>query len=114
MIKQTDISAAPSERIDPCGEALPPVHGEGSPLSIDPERSLWASVIRQAIDDYVKYRNIQPGSAGWGLGHDAGCWLFASRHTDEGSLSWVCQIVGVEPDYVRHCAHKRADQSAAI
>ncbi len=73
----------------------------------DPERKLWASVLLQAITDLRGQDFAARSARAW----------FASTDTSEGSLTWICHHLSLEPDAVRRrvlrdAARKRRDDSA--
>jgi hypothetical protein len=99
------------ERIDPEGPASPPLPGEGSAKTIDPERSLWAAVIAMARDDIEKYADSDTAD-GKRLYADAADWV-NSRSRAWMSFEWVCDLVGTDPDHVRRLINRHTRQRSA-
>lgn len=58
----------------------------------DPERKLWANVLLQAIADLRGQDFAARSARAW----------FASTDNSEGSLTWICHHLALEPDAVRH------------
>jgi len=70
----------------------------------DPERKLWANVLLQAIADLRGQDFAARSARAW----------FASTEISEGSLTWVCHHLALDPDAVRRrvlrdAAQKRKD-----
>ena len=61
-----------------------------------PEAELWTHVILQAITDPDGCTSITPGSA-----QDSAREWFASESDGVGSFSWTCQIINVDPNFIR-------------
>jgi cytochrome P450 len=57
----------------------------------DPERKLWASVLLQAITDLRGQDFAARSARAW----------FASTDNTEGSLTWICHHLSLDPDAVR-------------
>jgi hypothetical protein len=63
----------------------------------EPEQSLWMSVLTLAMQDL---------SGPDHLAKPARAWL-ASRNTSLGSLIWICDQLGLDPDAVRQKVLRR-------
>jgi hypothetical protein len=61
-----------------------------------PEAELWTQVILQAINDLDGRSSLTPGSAQC----SAREW-FASEGDEVGSFIWTCQIINVDPNFIR-------------
>jgi hypothetical protein len=61
-----------------------------------PEAELWTQVIVQAINDLDGQTSLTPGSA-----QDSARQWFASASDRVGSFIWTCQIIDVDPDFIR-------------
>ena len=61
-----------------------------------PEAELWTQVILQAINDLDGRTSSIPGSAQ----NSAREW-FASESDGVGSFIWTCQIINVDPNFIR-------------
>lgn len=61
-----------------------------------PEAELWTQVILQAINDLYGRTSSIPGSAQ----ESARIW-FASECDAVGSFKWTCQIINVDPNFIR-------------
>lgn len=92
-------------RYDENGPTTTGVPGEGSLKSLSPEESLWACVLAQAKDDYLKFADTQSAS-GRCLHDEVSLWLH-STSTDPGAFRWVCELIGVEPGYVLRSIEER-------
>ena len=57
----------------------------------DPERKLWANVLLQAITDLRGQDFAARSARAW----------FASTDNSEGSLTWICHHLSLDPDAVR-------------
>jgi hypothetical protein len=64
-----------------------------------PEAELWTEVIRQAIKDLSSQHLPDQESAG--------LW-FNSPSDAVGSFIWVCQVISIEPSFIRSALRKRA------
>ena len=67
-----------------------------------PEAELWTQVILQAINDLDGRTSLTPGSA-----KDSARQWFASDWDGVGSFIWACQIINVEPSFIRSCLAKK-------
>jgi hypothetical protein len=61
-----------------------------------PEAELWTQVILQAINDLHGRTSLTPGSA-----KDSAREWFASDSDSVGSFIWTCQIINVDPNFIR-------------
>jgi len=72
------------------------------------EISLWCGVIRNAIievrRDCSRYQNKYQGSRYQAWQVDAHHWLFRSSYSGPGSLLWICEHLGLDPNKVRQKA----------
>jgi hypothetical protein len=60
------------------------------------ETELWTQVILQAINDLDGQTSLTPGSA-----QDSARQWFASESDGIGSFIWTCQIINVDPSFIR-------------
>ena len=67
-----------------------------------PEAELWTQVILQAINDLDGRTSLTPGSA-----KDSARQWFASESDAAGSFVWACQIINVEPSFIRSSLAKK-------
>lgn len=65
------------------------------------ERALWLAVVDQAITDFRKYPANEEMLR---LKNKAEWWLFRDRRDSVGSLSWICENLGLNITILRHCA----------
>jgi hypothetical protein len=61
-----------------------------------PETELWTQVILQAINDLHGHTALAPGSA-----KDSAREWFASESDAVCSFIWSCQIIDVDPNFIR-------------
>lgn len=61
-----------------------------------PEAELWTQVILQAINDLHGRTSLTPNSA-----KDSAREWFASDSDSVGSFIWTCQIINVDPNFIR-------------
>jgi hypothetical protein len=61
-----------------------------------PEAELWTQVILQAINDLEGRTSLTPRSA-----KDSAREWFASESDAVSSFLWTCQIIDVDPDFIR-------------
>ena len=61
-----------------------------------PEAELWTQVILQAINDLGGRTALAPQSA-----QDSAREWFASESDGVGSFVWACQIINVDPNFIR-------------
>lgn len=101
------ISAHPSSPIDTSHDVLPGMPGEGTAGNLSAEQSLFAAVILQAKEDYLKNAGAREGH-GLALFRDAEAWL-ACASTDRLSFRWYCHAIGIDPDFIwRRIREERA------
>ena len=67
-----------------------------------PEAELWTQVILQAITDLNGRTSLTPRSA-----KDSAREWFASESDAVRSFIWVCQIINVDPNFIRSQLAKR-------
>jgi hypothetical protein len=72
------------------------VCGTGTDPSTLPEAELWTQVILQAINDLGGRRALAPQSA-----QDSARQWFASECDGVCSFVWACQIINVDPNFIR-------------
>ena len=72
------------------------VCGNGTDRRMLPEAELWTQVIVQAINDLDGQTSSMPGSA-----QDSAREWFASESDAVGSFIWSCNIINVDPHFVR-------------
>jgi hypothetical protein len=70
--------------------------GNGTDHRMLPEAELWTQVILQAINDLDGRTSSIPGSA-----QDSAREWFASESDAVRSFIWTCQIINVDPNFVR-------------
>jgi hypothetical protein len=68
----------------------------GTDYSTLPEAELWTQVIVQAINDLDGQTSSTPGSA-----KDSARQWFASECDAVCSFVWACQIINVDPNFIR-------------
>jgi hypothetical protein len=79
------------------------VCGTGTDHRTLPEAELWTQVILQAINDLHGRTALAPGSA-----KDSAREWFASESDAVCSFIWSCQIINVDPNFIRsHLAKKQ-------
>jgi hypothetical protein len=78
--------------INQCGV----VYASGTDRRTLPEAELWTQVILQAINDLHGRTSLTPGSA-----KDSAREWFASDSDSVGSFIWTCQIINVDPNFIR-------------
>jgi hypothetical protein len=61
-----------------------------------PEAELWTQVILQAITDLDGRTSLTPRSA-----KDSAREWFASECDEVGSFIWTCEIINVDPNFIR-------------
>ena len=72
------------------------VCGTGTDRGTLPEAELWTQVILQAIKDLDGRTSLTPRSA-----KNAASEWFASESDAVSSFNWACQIIDVDPDFIR-------------
>jgi hypothetical protein len=72
------------------------VCGTGTDRGTLPEAELWTQVILQAIKDLDGRTSLTPRSA-----KDSAREWFASESDAVSSFKWTCQIIDVDPDFIR-------------
>jgi hypothetical protein len=72
------------------------VCASGSHRRTLPEAELWTQVIIQAINDLDGRTSLTPGSA-----KDSARQWFASESHEVSSFIWTCQIINLDPDFIR-------------
>jgi hypothetical protein len=70
--------------------------GNGTDHRMLPEAELWTQVILQAINDLDGGTSSIPGSA-----QDSAREWFASESNAVRSFIWTCQIINVDPNFIR-------------
>lgn len=68
----------------------------GTDPSTLPEAELWTQVILQAINDLDGRTSLTPRSA-----KDSAREWFASECDGVGSFLWTCQLINVDPNFIR-------------
>jgi hypothetical protein len=61
-----------------------------------PEAELWTQVILQAINDLDGRTSLTPNSA-----KDSAREWFASESDAVGSFIWTCQLINLDPSFIR-------------
>jgi len=70
----------------------------------EPEQTLWSSVLTQAIQDLSGSNFVAKRARAW----------LTSRSTALGSLIWICDQLGLDPDAVRqNVLRRRAEERPA-
>lgn len=83
--------------------------------SLESYRSLWASVLMQAMKDLVR-ESAPKESSGARKSNEtqrerAAAWFFRpSDPADVGSFSWICEALGLNPEIIRKQAMVRMRQ----
>ena len=72
------------------------VCGMGMDRSILPEAELWTAVILQAIDDLDRHTSLSPTWA-----QDSAREWFTSESHAVGSFIWTCNVINVDPSFIR-------------
>jgi hypothetical protein len=90
------------------------VCGTGTDRSTLPEAELWTQVILQAINDLGGRTALAPQSA-----QDSARQWFASECDGVCSFVWACQIINVDPNFIRSqltkkLRMKKSDELVAI
>jgi hypothetical protein len=90
------------------------VCGTGTDHGTLPEAELWTQVILQAITDLAGRKSLTPGSA-----KDSASEWFASEYDGVCSFIWACQIINVDPSFIRSqlakkLRMKKSDQLVTI
>jgi hypothetical protein len=70
--------------------------GNGTDHRMLPEAELWTQVILQAINDLDGQTSSTPGST-----KDSAREWFASESNAVRSFIWTCQIINVDPNFIR-------------
>ena len=65
----------------------------------DTFKNLWLSVVKAAVEDYR-------GGNGPILHKDAESWLI-SNNEGVGSFIWVCEVLDIEPSYIRRICNMK-------
>jgi hypothetical protein len=63
----------------------------------EPEQSLWMSVLTLAMQDLAGADHLAKPARAW----------LVSRNTSLGSLIWICDQLGLDPDAVRQKVLRR-------
>lgn len=69
----------------------------------EPEQTLWMSVLTLAMQDLCGPDHLAKPARAW----------MASRNTSLGSLIWICDQLGLDPDAVRQKVLRRRLQEAS-
>lgn len=69
----------------------------------EPEQTLWMSVLTLAMQDLSGPDHLAKPARAW----------MASRNTSLGSLIWICDQLGLDPDAVRQKVLRRRLQEAS-
>ena len=70
----------------------------------EPEQTLWASVLTLAMQDLSGPDHLAKPARAW----------FSSRNTSLGSLIWICDQLGLDPNAVRQkMLRRRASEISA-
>lgn len=67
---------------------------------LDAEKALWGAVLVQAVDDLTGANIGEPRYVWPRLRHFARLW-FESDSYELGSLSWICDLIEVDPERLR-------------
>jgi hypothetical protein len=74
-----------------------------------PETELWTGVILQAIDDLDRRTSSTPSSA-----QDSAREWFASESDAVGSFVWSCNVIDVDPHFVRSRLAKKHRRKSPV
>jgi hypothetical protein len=69
----------------------------------EPEQTLWTSVLTLAMQDLSGPDHLAKPARAW----------FGSRNTSLGSLIWICDQLGLDPNAVRQKMLRRGPVQAA-
>lgn len=70
----------------------------------EPEQNLWSSVLTLAMQDLSGADHLAKPARAW----------FVSRNTSLGSLIWICDQLGLDPDAVRQKVLRRRLAQTAL
>jgi len=70
----------------------------------EPEQTLWSSVLMQAIQDLSGPDFVAKSARAW----------LTSRSTSPGSLIWICDQLGLDPDAVRQNVLRRRPEERPV
>jgi hypothetical protein len=73
---------------------------------LEPERALLAAILEDAIHDYRKYKKARDRE-GKERFREAEEWIMESGNTWIFSFNHVCELLNLDPDYVRRALHAR-------
>jgi hypothetical protein len=77
---------------------------EVAQLMTEPEQTLWTSVLTLAMQDITGPDHIAKPARAW----------FSSRNTSLGSLIWICDQLGLDPNAVRQKVLRRRASELSV
>jgi len=77
------------------------LHVYQSSLAQMPEVRLVAALLKDGIDCYIKSLSVKPRRGRKSLANEAEEWIFSKDEEWPFSFENVCQILKIEPDYIR-------------
>lgn len=73
-----------------------------------PEHALWAEVLNMAVMDYLTWKVMGDRFAQYG--HDAGVWIFNGNPVGHMPFNYICDLLGISPDRIRHVLRSSPSQ----
>ena len=70
-------------------------------LHLEPEKKLMLAILEDAVACYQKYAIVRD-SKGQALFEEAEAWVHEKNANEIFSFDSVCEMLGFEPDYLRH------------
>ena len=70
----------------------------------EPEQNLWTSVLTLAMQDLSGPDHLAKPARAW----------FSSKNTDLGSLIWICDQLGLDPNAVRQKILRRRAEELSL
>ena len=77
---------------------------EVAQLMTEPEQTLWTSVLTLAMQDITGPDHLAKPARAW----------FSSRNTSLGSLIWICDQLGLDPNAVRQKVLRRRASELSV
>ena len=77
-------------------------YGSGTEIATLPETELWTRVILQAIDDLDRGDSLTSR-----LAQESARQWFASDYEGVGSFVWCCNVISVDPSFIRSSLAKK-------
>lgn len=67
----------------------------------EPERNLWASVLRRAIEDSTKHEFFA----------EIQTWMNHEHYSkSQGGFNWVCEVIGYNPEQIKEAINARIER----